>query len=326
MHEREGLTRDVGDEMIAPVNDALPIQCSPEVDRALSERLPIVALESTIISHGMPYPANAHTARSVEGDVRSNGAVPATIAIIDGAIRVGLDEAQIERLATTGEVAKASRRDIGAILATRRTAATTVAATMIAAHAAGISVFATGGTGGVHRGAEVTWDVSADLVELQRTPVAVVGAGCKSILDIGKTLEYLETLGVPVITIGQDQFPAFYARTSGFDTPLRVDDITILADAIAGHWRLPHAGGVLVANPIPPDAGIDHDEIEQLIRRALQSADRRGITGRDVTPFVLDRIVEISGGRSLEANLALVRNNARVAARLAVALHNGQLT
>ena len=302
-------------------SQALPIRYSPEVDRALTDRLPIVALESTIISHGMPYPANAQTARTVEDDVRSNGAVPATIAIMDGAIHVGLEDAQIERLATAQDVAKASRRDIGAMLATRRTAATTVAATMIGAHAAGIAVFATGGTGGVHRGAEASWDVSADLVELQRTPVAVVSAGCKSILDIAKTLEYLETLGVPVITIGQDQFPAFYARTSGHDTPLRVDAIDTLAGTIAGHWQLPHAGGVLVANPIPTEAEIDYAQIEQLIQRAVRMADERGIAGRDLTPFLLGQIVELSDGRSLQANIALVRNNARVAAQLAVAIH-----
>ncbi|MFW5688043.1 MAG: pseudouridine-5'-phosphate glycosidase [Spirochaetota bacterium] len=296
------------------------ISISEEVRDALSERRPVVALESTIISHGMPYPRNLDTAREVEAVVRDGGAVPATIAIIDGRFRIGLDATQLNHLATAEDVAKASRRDLGLIIARRTTAATTVATTMIGAHAAGVPVFATGGTGGVHRGYAESMDVSADLHELGRTPVAVVSAGVKSILDIGKTLEYLETLGVPVYGWQTDEFPAFYTRASGLPVPLRVDAFEDLAAALGAQWRMGLAAGALVANPIPPADELEHGTIERVIERAVAEADERGIAGRDLTPFLLGRIVELTDGRSLEANIALVKNNARVAAGLAVAL------
>ncbi len=293
------------------------------VREALDAGRPVVALESTIISHGMPYPRNVETARAVEAEVRANGATPATIAIMDGAFRIGLTDDQLEELGQRGDVLKASRRDVGVALATGQTAATTVATTMIGAAAAGIRLFATGGTGGVHRGYQTTMDVSADLPELAHTPVAVVSAGVKSILDIGRTLEYLETLGVPVITCGADQFPAFYSRESGFASPLRLDDPATIAAALAAHWELPAAGGALVANPIPEGDAIEYGEIEAVISRAVADADERGIHGKEVTPFLLARIVELTGGRSLEANIALVKNNARLAARIAAALSAG---
>lgn len=296
------------------------IRISDEVTTALHRNLPVVALESTIISHGMPYPRNVETAREVEAVVRDHGAVPATIAIFDGAIRVGLSDGEIDRLGSEAGVLKASRRDIGVVIALRKTAATTVAATMIGAHLAGIRLFATGGTGGVHRGAHTSMDVSADLPELARTPVAVVSAGVKSILDIERTLEYLETLGVPVITYGADEFPAFYSRRSGFLSPSRVDTPEEVAAALTAHWRLPAAGGALIANPIPPESELEYEAAERAIGRALAEAEERGIRGREVTPFLLARIVELSGGESLESNVALVRNNAALAARIAVAV------
>ena len=291
-----------------------------EVVEALARGRAVVALESTIISHGMPYPRNVETARDVEQLVRDNGAVPATIAIMDGRFRIGLSGEQLEELGQRSDVLKASRRDVGLALATGVTAATTVATTMIGAHAAGIRLFATGGTGGVHRGVETTMDVSADLPELAQTPVAVVSAGVKAILDIPRTLEYMETLGVPVITVGADQFPAFYSRESGNASPLRLDDPTVIAAALAAHWDLPGSGGVLLANPIPEADELAYGEIEGIIEQAVRESEERGIRGKEVTPFLLARIVELSGGRSLEANIALVRNNARLAAQVAVAL------
>jgi pseudouridine-5'-phosphate glycosidase len=296
------------------------LKTSESVRAALADGRPVVALESTIISHGMPYPRNVETARLVEDDVRAAGAEPATIAIIDGAFRIGLSGDELEELGRRKDVLKASRRDVGIALATRRIAATTVATTMIGAAAAGIRLFATGGTGGVHRGFESTMDVSADLPELARTPVAVVSAGVKSILDIGRTLEYLETLGVPVITVGSDAFPAFYSRESGFATPLRLDDPETIAASLSAHWSVGNSGGALIANPIPPGDAMEYAEIEEVISRAVAEVDARGIAGKEVTPFLLGRIVELTGGRSLEANIALVRNNARLAARIAVAL------
>lgn len=296
------------------------IQVHAEVADTLASGDAVVALESTIISHGMPYPQNVETARGVEAVVREAGAVPATIAIMDGAFRIGLNSDQLEELGQRGDVLKASRRDVGLALATGVTAATTVATTMIGAHAAGIRLFATGGTGGVHRGVETSMDVSADLPELAQTPVAVVSAGVKAILDIGRTLEYLETLGVPVITVGSDQFPAFYSRESGFASPLRLDEPEHIARSLDAHWRLPHGGGVLLANPIPAEDALEYAEIEAIIERAVAEAGARGIHGKEVTPFLLARIVELSGGRSLEANIALVRNNARLAGEVAVAL------
>lgn len=291
-----------------------------DIAECLSEGRAIVALESTIISHGMPYPQNVATAQEVEQIVRAAGGIPATIAIMDGAFQIGLTEEQIERLGSEREVMKASRRDIGFAIATRRTAATTVATTMIGAALAGIRVFATGGTGGVHRGYETNHDVSADLPELAQTPVAVVSAGVKSILDIGRTLEYLETLGVPVITWASDSFPAFYSRESGFPSPLRLDSHESIAAALRAHWTMPHAGGALVANPIPRSDEIAYSEIETIIERAVAEAEERRITGKEVTPFLLGRIVELSGGTSLTANIALVKNNARLATEIAVAL------
>ncbi len=298
----------------------LPLAIHPEVENALREGRPVVALESTIISHGMPYPQNVTTAREVEGVVRANGAVPATIAIMDGSFRIGLTAEEIERLGNTLDVLKASRRDVGLALAGHRIAATTVATTMIGAAAAGIRLFATGGTGGVHRGGESSLDISADLPELGRTPVAVVSAGVKSILDIGRTLEYLETLGVPVITYGSDQFPAFYSRESGVATPARLDSPREIASALASHWTIPAAGGALIANPIPERDAIAYAEMEATIIRAVRDAKEGGITGKEVTPFLLRRIVELTGGESLAANIALIRNNAAFASHIAGAL------
>ena len=296
------------------------LSVAPEVSEALDAGGPVVALESTIISHGMPYPRNLETAREVERVVRDAGAVPATIAIADGAFRIGLSEDQLYELATASEVAKASRRDLGLVLARRTLAATTVATTMMGAAAAGIRVFATGGTGGVHRGAERTYDVSADLQELARTPVAVVSAGVKSILDIGKTLEYLETLGVPVYGWQTDEFPAFYTRRTGLPAPLRVDSPQELGAALAAQWAIGLSQGALVANPIPEDDELEHGYIEEVIQRAVAEAEAQGVAGRDLTPFLLGRIVELTDGRSLEANIALVKNNARVAAMIAAEL------
>jgi pseudouridine-5'-phosphate glycosidase len=299
----------------------MTIDVSPEVAGTLAAAGAVVALESTIISHGMPYPDNLATARAVEQVVRDAGAVPATIAVVDGRVRVGLDDAALERLASGGdEVAKASRRDLPVLVARKATAGTTVAATMFLAHAAGIGVFATGGIGGVHRGVERTLDVSADLTELGATPVTVVCAGAKSILDLPRTLEVLETEGVPVIGIGTDEFPAFFSRESGLPVPHRVDTVAELAAVVAAHRDLGLPGGILVANPIPAAAAIPAAEITAWIEEALADADRLGVSGKDVTPYLLGRIVELTGGASLVANVALVKDNARLAAELAVAL------
>ena len=288
----------------------------PEVARALRDGRPVVALESTIISHGMPYPRNLETAHDVERVVRETGAVPATVAVLGGAFRVGLHDDELDLLATARDVMKASRRDLGVALASGRPAATTVATTMIGANRAGIRVFATGGTGGVHRGYSETMDVSADLHELARTPVAVVSAGVKSILDIPRTLEYLETLGVPVYGYRTSEFPAFYTRRTGLPVPLRVDS----AEELAAAWGAGLRVGALVANPIPEADELEHGYIEGVIERAVAEADERGVAGRDLTPYLLGRIGELTGGRSLEANIALVKHNARVAAEIAMAL------
>jgi pseudouridine-5'-phosphate glycosidase len=298
------------------------IAVAGEVRAALDDGRPVVALESTIISHGMPYPRNLETAREVERVVRDAGAVPATIAIVRGRYRIGLNSDELELLATADDVAKASRRDLGMILGQGRLAATTVATTMIGAHWAGIRVFATGGTGGVHRGVEESFDVSADLQELAQTPVAVVSAGVKSILDISKTLEYLETHGVPVYGWKTDEFPAFYTRTTGLPVPLHADDAGELAAALAAQWQCGLPAGALIANPIPPDDELEHGYMEDVIEEAVEEARRRGIRGRDLTPFLLGRIVELTGGKSLEANVALVKNNAAVAAEIAEAFVN----
>jgi pseudouridine-5'-phosphate glycosidase len=302
------------------VSFKLPLAVDPEVEGALAAGEPVVALESTIITHGMPYPQNLEMARNVEARVRENGAVPATVAIMDGVFRVGLAGADIERLAQAGgTAAKASRRDVAALVADKGIAGTTVATTMQIAALAGISLFATGGIGGVHRGAETSFDISADLEELGRTPVAVVCAGAKSILDIPKTLEVLETKGVPVLGYGSADFPAFWARSSGYRLDRRYDDVGRIAAVIDTQFAL-GLGGVLVANPIPASAAIEAGEMNGWIEAALADAEREGIARNAVTPYLLKRIFELTGGRSLVANIALVENNAAVAAQIAVAL------
>jgi len=298
----------------------LPLTFSPEVAEASAAGAPIVALESTIITHGMPFPQNLETARRVEDTVRAAGAVPATIAVMGGAIHAGLDAATLETLSRTPDALKLSRADLAACLASGRTGATTVAATMICAHLAGIEVFATGGIGGVHRGAGDSFDISADLHELAQTPVTVVAAGAKAILDLPKTLEVLETLGVPVIAYGQDEFPAFWSRSSGLPAPLRMDSAAEIAAAHALKARLGLKGGQLVANPILEADELPRAAILPHIEGALAEAEAKGIAAKAVTPFLLQRIFELTGGRSLEANIALVLNNARLAAGIARAL------
>jgi pseudouridine-5'-phosphate glycosidase len=290
---------------------------SPEVADALATGQAIVALESTIITHGMPYPQNLQTARMVEEEIRKAGAVPATIAVLNGVLHAGLTDEQLEDLAQAKDVAKISRADMAVIMAEGRTGATTVAATMIAAHLAGIHVFATGGIGGVHKGAEDSFDISADLMELAATPVTVVAAGAKAILDVPKTLEVLETQGVPVITYGQDSFPAFWSATSPLTSPLRMDDAAAIAKAQKMRTKLGLPGGQLVANPIPADEEIPQAEMNPIIDQATAEADAQGISGKAVTPFLLQRIYELTEGRSLIANIALVLNNARLAAEIA---------
>ena len=295
------------------------LDISPEVRQALAEGKPVVALESTIISHGMPYPKNVETALLVEKTIRENGAVPATIAIIGGRLKAGLSPDEIEYLGKAGpKVAKASRRDLAAIVARGADGATTVTTTMIIAHMAGIKVFATGGIGGVHRGAEVTMDISADLEELGSTPVMVVCAGAKSILDLGLTLEYLETKGVPVIGYGTDELPAFYTRRSGFGVDYRVDSPEELATMFKAHLALGMKGGMLVTNPIPEEYAMDKAVIDAAIEQALSDAKAAGIHGKETTPFLLAKVVELTGGDSLESNIRLVLNNATVAAKTAV--------
>jgi pseudouridine-5'-phosphate glycosidase len=293
---------------------------SPEVAAARHAGLPIVALESTIISHGMPYPQNVQTARQVEQIIRDAGAVPATIAIMDGKICIGLSDAQLETLGTAPHAIKVSRRDLAYVLSQRLLGATTVAATMICAHLAGIEVFVTGGIGGVHRGAETSFDISADLQELASTSVAVVCAGVKSILDIGLTLEYLETHGVPVVSVGQPGFPAFFTRDSGYQADFQLDSPAQQAHFIRTKWQLGLQGGVVVSNPVPAAHAMPKDEIDAITTQALQEAAQQGVTGKQVTPFLLARIKELTGGRSLATNIALVEHNALVGARLAVAL------
>ncbi|WP_298906509.1 pseudouridine-5'-phosphate glycosidase [uncultured Aliiroseovarius sp.] len=295
----------------------LPLHFSDEVAAARDAGAPIVALESTIITHGMPFPQNVETARAVEAVIRENGAVPATIAVLDGNLHIGLNDAQLDALGQAKGVAKLSRADIAACIATGGTGATTVAATMIAAHLAGISVFATGGIGGVHRGAETSFDISADLRELSKTPVTVVAAGAKAILDLPKTLEVLETLGVPVIAYGQDSFPAFWSRNSDLAAPLRMDNAQQIAAAAKTRALMGLVGGQLVANPIPVDAEIPREVITPVIEEALAAAEAEGISAKKVTPYLLDRIFHATEGASLAANIALVKNNARLAAEIA---------
>lgn len=291
---------------------------SPEVAIARAQGLPIVALESTIITHGMPFPQNVEAARAVEAEVRAHGAVPATIAIMDGRILIGLTDAQLDTLGQAGHVMKLSRADLAACLAQKKIGATTVAATMICADLAGIDVFATGGIGGVHRGAETSFDVSADLPELAATAVTVIAAGAKAILDLPKTLEYLETAGVPVIAFGQDDFPAFWSRSSGMKAPLRMDTAAEIAAAQLLRTSLGLPGGQLVANPIPVAAEVPRDVINPVIEQALSEAASQGVAAKDVTPFLLDRIFTLTKGRSLDSNIALVLNNARLGAAIAI--------
>lgn len=297
------------------------ITLSEEVRTAKEQGKPIVALESTIISHGMPYPQNVQTAREVEQIIRDNGAVPATIAIIDGKIKIGLSDDELEMFGKSSDVAKASRRDLAYLLATKKLGATTVAATMICAELADIHIFVTGGIGGVHRGAETTMDISADLEELGQTNVAVICAGAKSILDLGLTMEYLETKGVPVIGYQTDVLPAFYTRKSEFPLNLRADDVESIASTLKVKWDLNLNGGAVIANPIPEEYAMDEEFINGVIETALSEAAERHITGKDVTPFMLGKVKELTAGRSLDANIALVKNNAVVGAKLAVSFN-----
>jgi pseudouridylate synthase len=302
----------------------LPLKYSAEVEKARASGTPLVALESTIITHGMPWPQNLETALLVEAEVRDGGATPATIAVLKGQIHVGLERVELKKLAQTHDAQKLSRADLAVCIACGKTGATTVAATMICANLAGISVFATGGIGGVHRGAEASFDISADLHELAKTPVTVVGAGAKAILDLPKTLEVLETLGVPVISFGQDELPAFWSRSSGLKAPLRLDSAEKIACAHVIRASLGLKGGQFIANPVPENAEIPLAEISPKIEQALQEAQEQNIGQKDVTPFLLARIFELTEGRSLKCNIALVRANARLAAQIAAAL--GKLT
>ena len=291
-----------------------------EVRAALADGRSVVALESSVVTHGMPYPDNVTTARALQRRVRENGAVPAIVAVADGKLHVGAEGALIERLATATEAEKVSRRDLAGALLARGLGGTTVAGTMLAAHWAGIAVFATGGIGGVHRGAAETFDISADLIELARTPVAVVCAGAKSILDIGKTLEFLETRGVPVLGYRTEDFPAFFTRTSGHAINRNCDSAEALAAIIDLHWRIGLASGIVVANPIPQEDALVPEEVEGWIAAGLREAKAAGIAGKALTPFLLERVNGLSGGRSLAANMALLQSNAGAAAELAVAL------
>ena len=297
------------------------LDVAPEVREALAVGRPVVALESTIISHGMPYPKNVETALLVEQTIRDNGAVPATIAVIGGRLKAGLSRDEIEYLGKAGRsVAKASRRDLPALVARGADGATTVATTMIIAHMAGIRIFATGGIGGVHRGAEVTMDISADLEELAQTPVMVVCAGAKSILDLGLTLEYLETKGVPVLGYGTEELPAFYTRQSGFRVDYRVDSPEELAAIYRAQRDMDYRGGMLVTNPIPAEYAMDKAVIDKAIDEALRAAEEQGVRGKETTPFLLAKVVELTGGDSLESNIKLVLNNAALAAKTAACL------
>lgn len=297
------------------------LSITPEIEEAIRENKPIVALESTILSHGMPYPENIEFAHKVEEIVRGEGAIPATMAIIDGNLKVGLSSDELELMCKGKNIAKASRRDVAVYLVNKQTAATTVATTMLIADLAGIRVFATGGIGGVHRGAQETMDISADLQEFAHTNVCVVSAGCKSILDIGLTLEYLETYGVPVLGFKTDDFPAFYCESSGFGVDYNVKDEEEVAKIMKTKWDLGLNGGILVGNPIPHEYSMDHAYIDKAIDKALEMAKEKGIHGKATTPFLLATIKDLTGGSSLASNLQLAYNNARVASRIAVAYH-----
>ncbi|MDO4566651.1 MAG: pseudouridine-5'-phosphate glycosidase [Oscillospiraceae bacterium] len=296
------------------------LSIAPEIAAAVEKKLPVVALESTILSHGMPYPQNVEFAHRVEEIVRAEGAVPATTAIIGGKLKVGLNAAELELMCRAENVGKVSRRDVAVYLASGRTGATTVATTMLIAALAGIKIFATGGIGGVHRGAAETMDISADLQELAHTPVAVVGAGAKSLLDIGLTLEYLETMGVPVIGVGTEDFPAFYCRKSGYKLDYAASGPEEIARILKTKWDLGLEGGALIANPIPEEYELDFEEMEAVINRALALAEEKGVRGKDTTPFLLTHIKEMTEGVSFASNLELAYNNARVASRIAAAL------
>ena len=293
------------------------IDVKPEVAKALEEGTPVVALESTIIAHGMPYPRNVETAIAVEDVIRAEGVMPATIAIINGRIKIGLTKEEIEYLGTADNVLKVSRRDFPLVIAKKMNGATTVAGTMIAAHMAGIKLFVTGGIGGVHRGAGESFDISADLEELKTTEVAVVCAGVKSILDIGATLEYLETSGVPVITYGTEEFPAFYSRKSGFKSECRLDDPKEIADLINAKAALGLRGGMLIACPIPEEEEIPYEKMDVVIKEALKECEEQGVKGKRITPFLLSKVKDLTEGSSLEANIKLVLNNARIGAKIA---------
>lgn len=293
------------------------LEIKGEVREALKAGRPVVALESTIIAHGMPYPQNIETALEIEEIIRANGAVPATIGIIDGKIKIGLTKEEVEFLGESDEVVKVSRRDLPIVLAEKKHGATTVAGTMIAAELAGIKIFVTGGVGGVHRGAEKSFDVSADLEELKKTSVAVIAAGAKSILDLGLTLEKLETFGVPVLGYQTEELPAFYSRHSGFNCDYKLNSPEHAADILKAKWELGLEGGVLIANPVPEADEIEYSVINEKIEQALAEAEEQGISGKKLTPFLLDRIKEITDGQSLETNIALVRNNALVGAKIA---------
>jgi len=294
------------------------LDINEEVKKALEEGKPVVALESTIISHGMPYPQNVKTARRVEEIVREQGAIPATIAVIDGRLKVGLTSDELEFFGQSSDILKASRRDLPFIIANQLHGATTVATTMIIAEMAGIKVFVTGGIGGVHRGASETFDISADLQELAKTNVAVVCAGVKSILDIGLTLEYLETQGVPVLGYQTKDFPAFYTRTSGYEVLYKLDDAEVTAKTMKAKWDMKLNGGLVIANPVPAEKAMD-DSINEAIESSLLECNQRGIKGKDITPFLLGRIKEVTEGKSLDTNIALVYNNAKVGGQIAVA-------
>ena len=294
------------------------LDITPEIAQAVSENRPVVALESTILSHGMPYPQNLEFAHKVEEIIRAEGAVPATTAILGGKLKVGLTADELERMCKPGDIGKVSRRDVPVYLATGRNGATTVATTMLIAERAGVRVFATGGIGGVHRHGEVTMDISADLQELAHTSVAVVCAGAKQILDIGRTLEYLETMGVPVIGVGTEEFPAFYCRRSGHRLDYAAKDAAEIAAILKAKWALGLEGGVLIANPISEEDGLDFGYMEGVIDTALAAADAAGVHGKDITPFLLAKVKELTGGESFKSNVSLALNNARVAAQIAV--------
>ena len=292
----------------------------PEVQEALDQNLPVVALESTIISHGMPYPRNVETALAVEQIIKDNGAIPATIAIINGSCYIGLSTDQIETFGKEKNVWKVSLRDMPYVISQKLYGATTVAATMRIASMVGIKIFVTGGIGGVHRGAEKTMDISADITEMSNTSVAIVSAGIKSILDIGLTLEYLETLGIPVVTFGQEIFPSFYSRESLFTSPLSLNSPKEIAHMLEVKWKLGLKGSVLIANPIPSEYEVPVYEMEQYIQQALKSATERGVKGKDITPFILQFIAQVTSGESLAANIALIKNNAKLGAEIAKAI------